>query len=64
MKSGDFRWHETDMSSSAVNRRGVPTPIGTILDRLPSRIIEDCGHWVPEEKPEELARRLLEFFAQ
>ncbi|MSO90543.1 MAG: alpha/beta fold hydrolase [Acetobacteraceae bacterium] len=26
-------------------------------------VIERCGHWMPEEQPEELARRLLAFFA-
>lgn len=26
--------------------------------------IADCGHWVAEEQPEELLRRLLEFFAE
>jgi pimeloyl-ACP methyl ester carboxylesterase len=25
-------------------------------------IIEDCGHWIPIEQPEELTRRLLAFF--
>jgi pimeloyl-ACP methyl ester carboxylesterase len=25
-------------------------------------IIEDCGHWIPTEQPEELTRRLLAFF--
>jgi pimeloyl-ACP methyl ester carboxylesterase len=24
--------------------------------------IPDCGHWIPEEKPEELLRELLAFF--
>lgn len=27
-------------------------------------IVEDAGHWVPEEQPKILARHLLEFFAQ
>lgn len=26
-------------------------------------VIENCGHWMPEEQPEELLRRLLDFFA-
>jgi pimeloyl-ACP methyl ester carboxylesterase len=26
------------------------------------RVIENCGHWMPEEQPEELLRRLLAFF--
>ena len=25
-------------------------------------VIENCGHWMPEEQPEELLRQLLEFF--
>jgi len=25
-------------------------------------VIEDCGHWIPTEQPEELTRRLLAFF--
>ena len=27
-------------------------------------VIPDCGHWIPTERPAELARRLLEFLAQ
>ena len=27
-------------------------------------VIENCGHWMPEEQPEELLRRLLPFFAE
>jgi len=27
-------------------------------------MIEDCGHFVPEEQPEELARRLMAFFSE
>ena len=26
-------------------------------------VIEDCGHWMPEEKPEQIAKALLDFFA-
>jgi pimeloyl-ACP methyl ester carboxylesterase len=26
--------------------------------------IADCGHWIPEEKPQELANRLRDFFAR
>jgi pimeloyl-ACP methyl ester carboxylesterase len=25
-------------------------------------VIENCGHWMPEEQPAELLKRLLEFF--
>jgi pimeloyl-ACP methyl ester carboxylesterase len=27
-------------------------------------VIENCGHWMPEEQPEELLRRLLPFLAE
>jgi pimeloyl-ACP methyl ester carboxylesterase len=27
-------------------------------------VIENCGHWMPEEQPQELLQRLLAFFAQ
>ncbi|MFN0039878.1 MAG: alpha/beta fold hydrolase [Burkholderiales bacterium] len=27
-------------------------------------VIEDCGHWMPEEKPEEVTRALLDFFSE
>ena len=27
-------------------------------------VIEDCGHWMPEEKPEQITRALLDFFAE
>jgi pimeloyl-ACP methyl ester carboxylesterase len=26
-------------------------------------VIENCGHWMPEEQPEELLRHLEAFFA-
>ena len=29
---------------------------------LDGGVIEDCGHYVMEEQPEVVARRLLEFF--
>jgi pimeloyl-ACP methyl ester carboxylesterase len=33
-------------------------------DDVRTAIIDDCGHWVPEEQPEELTRILLDFFAE
>jgi len=27
-------------------------------------VIENCGHFVPEEQPEELAQRLMAFFIE
>jgi pimeloyl-ACP methyl ester carboxylesterase len=27
-------------------------------------IVKDCGHWIPEEKPQELLRHLTTFFQQ
>jgi len=27
-------------------------------------VIENCGHWMPEEQPEELLRQLTAFFAE
>ncbi len=42
-----------------------------VLDQWPryatnvqGAIIEDSGHWIPEERPEQLTRRILSFFAQ
>jgi pimeloyl-ACP methyl ester carboxylesterase len=26
-------------------------------------VVENCGHWMPEEQPAELLRQLLAFFA-
>jgi pimeloyl-ACP methyl ester carboxylesterase len=25
-------------------------------------MVDNCGHWMPEEQPDEILRRLLEFF--
>ena len=33
-----------------------------VANRAEGGAIADCGHFIPEEKPEELARRLREFF--
>ena len=33
-------------------------------DDVRIRIVDDAGHWVPEEQPEELTRVLLEYFAE
>ena len=27
-------------------------------------MVDNCGHWMPEEQPDELLRRLLEFFGR
>ncbi|WP_108610596.1 alpha/beta hydrolase [Aminobacter sp. MSH1] len=35
-----------------------------LADDVRECIIDRCGHWVPEEQPEALARALLEFFAE
>jgi pimeloyl-ACP methyl ester carboxylesterase len=39
----------------------VTEPLPRHFDNLQVRIIEGCGHWVPEEKPQETAALLLEF---
>jgi pimeloyl-ACP methyl ester carboxylesterase len=34
-----------------------------VANRADGGSIADCGHFIPEEKPEELARRLREFLS-
>jgi pimeloyl-ACP methyl ester carboxylesterase len=33
-------------------------------DDVRTKIVDDCGHWLPEEQPEELTGILLEYFAE
>jgi pimeloyl-ACP methyl ester carboxylesterase len=35
-----------------------------LAEHLEGGVIEDCGHYIPEEKPEELARLILDFFSK
>ena len=28
------------------------------------RVIEDCGHWIPEERPQWVVEQLLAFFGE
>lgn len=35
-----------------------------VADDVSGGIVEDCGHYIAEEQPEELTRRLLEFFGK
>jgi pimeloyl-ACP methyl ester carboxylesterase len=48
--------------------RGRGTEVGESLRRVAtnvrSDVVPDCGHFIPEEAPDLLARRLLEFFAE
>lgn len=43
--------------------KNLMVAIGKIAGSVEGRDIEDCGHFVMEEQPEEVGRRLLEFFA-
>lgn len=38
--------------------------IEPLVERLQSVMIEDCGHYLAEERPERVASELLEFFSQ
>jgi pimeloyl-ACP methyl ester carboxylesterase len=33
-----------------------------VAENVRGGIVEDCGHYIAEEQPEELTRQLLEFF--
>jgi pimeloyl-ACP methyl ester carboxylesterase len=33
-----------------------------LADDVQGGVIADCGHWMPEEQPEELLRRMRSFF--
>ena len=35
-----------------------------VAENVEGGVIEKAGHWIPEEQPEELLRRLLAFFAK
>ena len=47
----------TDTSHVADTARAV-------AEDVEEGVIERCGHWIPEERPEALAERLLAFFAR
>ncbi len=44
--------------------RDMAGPLNAFAPHIQSAVIADCGHFIPEEQPEELARRLLTFFAE
>lgn len=39
-------------------------PLSAFAPHVQGAVIADCGHFIPEEQPEELARQLLTFFAE
>ena len=44
-------------------REEVVESLRRLAKNVGGGVIENSGHWIPEEQPEELSRRLLEFFA-
>ncbi len=50
---GDRSWGRGQEVGESLRRMAVDVQSG---------VIENCGHWVPEEQPAELLRRLLAFF--
>lgn len=51
---GDRSWGRRTEVAESLRRLAVDVQGG---------VIENCGHWIPEEQPEELLQRLLAFFA-
>jgi pimeloyl-ACP methyl ester carboxylesterase len=43
-------------------RKEVVESLRRLADDVQGGVITDCGHWMPEEQPEELLRRLRSFF--
>ena len=43
-------------------REEVLESVSRLASDVRGGVLEDCGHWMPEEQPEELSRRLMEFF--
>ena len=41
----------------------VKDSLERVAENVQGSVIEQAGHWIPEEQPEELLRRLLAFFA-
>jgi pimeloyl-ACP methyl ester carboxylesterase len=50
---GDSGWGRGEEVAESVRR---------VATNVTGGVISKCGHWMPEEQPEELARRLREFF--
>lgn len=36
--------------------------VGRVGTDIRGGVIEDCGHWIPEEQPERIATEMLRFF--
>lgn len=45
-------------------RELVRESLGRVAENVEGGVIEKAGHWLPEEQPEEVLRRLLDFFAR
>jgi pimeloyl-ACP methyl ester carboxylesterase len=39
----------------------VPSQVAQYATTVTGGVIEDCGHWIFEEQPAELAARLMQF---
>jgi hypothetical protein len=56
--SGPFKgWPGLKLATNAVAEALRP-----LVDDLSEQMVEDTGHWIPEERPEVLADILVEFF--
>ncbi len=55
------------LTLSGATGRGRGPEVGdclrSVADDVTEHVLAECGHWVPEEKPEEFCARLLEFLA-
>ena len=50
------------LNSTAAQGDEVPNGVSRIAANMTGGLVEDCGHFIPEEKPVELANRLREHF--
>jgi len=53
-----------DGTESFGRRRPVIESFARVAENVEGGVVEEATHWVPEEKPEELLRRLITFFGR
>lgn len=62
LKAGKLQVRVLAVSSDQGSIRDMRKPLSQFITNIEGVVIENCGHYIPEEQPKELVRHLLKFF--